>query len=43
MSSQPRKFCPVGKLLPGVHIVVMDEEFNVKPIGVKGEVLMILY
>ncbi|KAJ9589457.1 hypothetical protein L9F63_017318 [Diploptera punctata] len=38
LSAQPRKFCPVGKLIPGVHIVVMDQDLNVKPIGVKGEV-----
>ncbi|PSN49701.1 hypothetical protein C0J52_05337 [Blattella germanica] len=29
MSAQPRKFCPAGKLLPGVQIVVMDDEFNI--------------
>jgi acyl-coenzyme A synthetase/AMP-(fatty) acid ligase len=35
---EPRKFCPVGKLLPGVQIVVMDDNMAVQPIGVKGEV-----
>lgn len=33
-----RKFCPVGKLFPGVHAVVMDENLNVKPVGEPGEV-----
>jgi acyl-coenzyme A synthetase/AMP-(fatty) acid ligase len=34
----PRKFCPVGKLLPGVQIVIMDAEMNAEPVGVRGEV-----
>lgn len=34
----PCKFCPVGKLLPGVHVLVMDDKQNVEPVGVKGEV-----
>jgi hypothetical protein len=38
LPSVPRKFCPVGKLLPGVHVLVMDDEMNVEPIGVRGEV-----
>jgi hypothetical protein len=38
LPSVPRKFCPVGKLLPGVQIVVMDAEMNVEPVGVRGEV-----
>lgn len=32
------KFCPVGKLIPGIHVVVMDDQLNVKPVGVHGEV-----
>jgi hypothetical protein len=38
LPSVPRKFCPVGKLLPGVHVLVMDDEMNVEPVGVSGEV-----
>jgi acyl-coenzyme A synthetase/AMP-(fatty) acid ligase len=38
LPSVSRKFCPVGKLLPGVHIIVMDAEMNVEPVGVRGEV-----
>jgi acyl-coenzyme A synthetase/AMP-(fatty) acid ligase len=45
---ESRKFCPVGKLLPGVQVVVMDDDLNVKPVGVRGEVsirraLLLLY
>ncbi|XP_039289457.1 linear gramicidin synthase subunit A-like [Nilaparvata lugens] len=32
------KYCPVGKLLPKVHAVIMDEHQNVKAIGEPGEV-----
>ncbi|XP_049804567.1 uncharacterized protein LOC126248021 isoform X1 [Schistocerca nitens] len=35
---EKRKFCPVGKLLPGVHVIIMDEEFNIKPVAVPGEI-----
>jgi len=35
---EPRKFCPVGKLLPGVQVVVMDDNMTVQPTGVRGEV-----
>ena len=35
---EPRKFCPVGKLLPGVQVVVMDDNMAVQPTGVRGEV-----
>lgn len=38
LPSVPRKFCPVGKLLPGVHVLVMDDKMNVEPVGVRGEV-----
>ena len=31
-------FCPVGKLLPGVQVVVMDDNMTVQPTGVRGEV-----
>ncbi|XP_039290214.1 linear gramicidin synthase subunit D-like [Nilaparvata lugens] len=31
-------FCPVGKLLPQVHAVIMDEHQNVKAIGEPGEI-----
>ncbi len=32
------KFCPVGKLLPGVQIVVLDDNLQPQPVGVPGEV-----
>jgi hypothetical protein len=35
---EPSKFCPVGKLLPGVEVVVMDDNMMTKPTGVRGEV-----
>jgi len=35
---EPLKFCPVGKLLPGVQVVVMDDNMTVQPTGVRGEV-----
>jgi len=35
---EPSKFCPAGKLLPGVRIFVMDDNMNVQPIGITGEV-----
>lgn len=37
------KFAPVGASLPGVHILIMDNEFNVKSIGISGEVKLNLY
>ncbi|XP_054272326.1 uncharacterized protein LOC128992659 [Macrosteles quadrilineatus] len=33
-----RQFCPVGKLFPGVHAVVMDENLTMKPVGEPGEI-----
>ena len=33
-----RKYCPVGKLLPGVHVVIMDENLQPQPVSVAGEV-----
>jgi hypothetical protein len=33
-----RKFCPVGKLLPGMCVLVMDDQLNVNPVGVRGQV-----
>jgi len=32
------KFAPVGAPLPGVHVLIMDNEYNVKSIGISGEV-----
>ncbi|XP_077984922.1 uncharacterized protein LOC144439501 [Glandiceps talaboti] len=37
-SGNPRKFCPVGKLLPGVQIVIMDDKLQPLPVGVPGEI-----
>jgi hypothetical protein len=33
-----KKFCPVGNLLPGVHVVIFDDEMQPQPVGVAGEV-----
>jgi len=33
-----RKFCPVGRLLPGVKVYIMGEDMTPKPVGVAGEV-----
>ena len=33
-----QKFCPVGKLLPGVSVVIMNDELEPQPMGVAGEV-----
>ncbi|GFG29417.1 hypothetical protein Cfor_02618 [Coptotermes formosanus] len=35
---EPRKFCPVGKLLPEVQVVVMDDNMTAQPAGVRGEI-----
>lgn len=33
-----RKFCPVGKLLPGVTVLIMNSDLEPQPVGVSGEV-----
>ena len=33
-----KKFCPVGKLLPGVQVVVLNDKLELQPVGVSGEV-----
>ncbi|XP_071951852.1 uncharacterized protein [Antedon mediterranea] len=33
-----RKFCPVGKLLQGVQVTILDDQFNVQPVGSPGEI-----
>lgn len=33
-----RKFCPVGRHLPQVQILIMNEEREVQPVGVSGEI-----
>lgn len=38
-----RKFCPVGKVMSGVHIVIFNEEKQVQPVGASGEVRLFLY
>ncbi|EDO29940.1 predicted protein [Nematostella vectensis] len=35
-----RKFCPVGKLLPGVQIVIMDKKMKPLPVGLPGEIFV---
>nr|KAG5705468.1 hypothetical protein BaRGS_004595 [Batillaria attramentaria] len=37
-SMSSRKFCPVGKVLPGVHVVIIGEEGRPLPVGVSGEI-----
>jgi len=32
------KFTTVGAPLPGVHVLIMDNEYDVKSIGISGEV-----
>lgn len=36
---EKRKFCPAGRILPGVTIVIMDEEGKPQPVGSSGEVI----
>ncbi|KAL4230934.1 hypothetical protein ACF0H5_011308 [Mactra antiquata] len=33
-----RKFCPVGKVIPGVHIVIVDSDMKQQPVGSSGEI-----
>ena len=33
-----RKFCPVGRVIPGVQIVILDEDMKPQPVGSSGEV-----
>lgn len=35
---EKRKFCPAGRILPGVTIVIMDEEGKPQPVGSSGEI-----
>ncbi|KAJ7376866.1 hypothetical protein OS493_032015 [Desmophyllum pertusum] len=35
-----RKFCPVGKLLPGVYVAIMDENLKPLPVGLPGEIFV---
>lgn len=35
-----RKFCPVGNILPGVNLVIMDKDQKVQPVGASGEVII---
>ena len=32
------KFAPVGKVVPGVHLQILDENENSQPVGMPGEV-----
>ena len=36
--TKPPEIAPVGKLCPGIHVVILDEDNNPKPIGMTGEV-----
>ncbi|XP_046671522.1 mycosubtilin synthase subunit C-like, partial [Homalodisca vitripennis] len=33
-----RQFCPVGRLLTGVQVVVLDQDLNIKSVGEPGEI-----
>ncbi|ELT91031.1 hypothetical protein CAPTEDRAFT_168750 [Capitella teleta] len=33
-----KKFCPVGKLLPSVQVVIFNDEMQAQPVGVAGEI-----
>jgi len=35
-----RKFCPVGKLLPGVYVAIMDDNLKPLPVGLSGEIFV---
>ncbi|GAB1602662.1 uncharacterized protein LOC115218372 [Argonauta hians] len=35
---ESRKFSPVGKCLPDVEIVIMNEDLEVQPVGLSGEI-----
>ncbi|CAC5423035.1 Uncharacterized oxidoreductase SA2266,Uncharacterized oxidoreductase MXAN_5909,Uncharacterized oxidoreductase SSP1627 [Staphylococcus saprophyticus subsp. saprophyticus ATCC 15305 _ NCTC 7292],Uncharacterized oxidoreductase Lmo0432,Uncharacterized oxidoreductase SAR2567,Uncharacterized oxidoreductase SACOL2488,Uncharacterized oxidoreductase Lin0452,Uncharacterized oxidoreductase SAS2370,Uncharacterized oxidoreductase SSP0419 [Staphylococcus saprophyticus subsp. saprophyticus ATCC 15305 _ NCTC 7292] [Mytilu len=35
-----RKFCPVGNILPGVNLVIMDKDQKVQPVGASGEIFV---
>ena len=41
-NAQSKKFCPVGQLLPGVSVVIMDNGLRSQPVGVPGEVTRFL-
>ncbi|XP_071786315.1 uncharacterized protein [Asterias amurensis] len=33
-----QKFCPVGKLLPGMHVIILNDDMEVQPVGSPGEI-----
>ncbi|VDI14878.1 Hypothetical predicted protein [Mytilus galloprovincialis] len=35
-----RKFCPVGNILPGVNLVIMDKDQKIQPVGASGEIFV---
>ncbi|XP_046580237.1 linear gramicidin synthase subunit D-like [Haliotis rubra] len=35
-----RKFCPVGKLLPGVRVAILNEDQQIQPVGMPGEIFV---
>nr|CAB3237767.1 N-(5-amino-5-carboxypentanoyl)-L-cysteinyl-D-valine synthase-like [Phallusia mammillata] len=35
-----RKFAPVGKVYSGVHVVILDEDGRVQPVGMPGEIFV---
>ncbi|RUS78344.1 hypothetical protein EGW08_013895 [Elysia chlorotica] len=37
-SLMSRKFCPVGHILEGVKIIILDNEGNQQPVGMSGEI-----
>ena len=37
-AEEERKYCPVGKLLDGVSIAILDDNMTLQPVGVAGEI-----
>ncbi|XP_038055415.1 linear gramicidin synthase subunit D-like [Patiria miniata] len=33
-----QKFCPAGRLLPGAHVVILNDEMELQPVGSSGEI-----
>ena len=38
-----RKFCPVGKVIQGVHVVILGDDGKPLPVGCSGEVSGFFY
>ena len=33
-----KKFCPIGQVLPGVHVIILNDQLELQPVGKSGEV-----